>query len=1120
MDLKRLFLGGLIAMLLAVTPAQAQQTHLYQRDISSTGTPNGFLFMQGLAVGSSEELFAVDGVGGPEWSGLIDRFDSTGSYLGSIDGSGTPQGAFYVPVDVAVDLSGGPSDGNVYVTDTYNNVLDAFTPTGELVASFGSAGQLDGSETPAGAFALPCGVVVDQSNGNVFVADSGNRRVWIFDETGSYLGRIADSALNEPCGLGLDSSGKLYVRNQGSGAVLAFEPEGPAEYGSATVVEPGGATDVAVDPANDHVMVALGNRVEELDASGSIVGQFGEGALLAAQGIAVAASGEVFVSEWSYIHVFGPLVTVPEATTGEATGLTPNGGATLNGTVDPSGEPLTECKFEYGSDPSYGQEVPCAETLAEIGFGDDPVAVHADLSGLAPGATHFRLVVANANGTSQGEDRAFSAHSPPAVLYQGAAPIFTEATLKARLDSGGEPTSYHFEYGPTSAYGSVTPEKQLDAESKPVNVSATIAGLAEAADYHFRLVATNPSGAAEGPDSTFRTLTHASQGCANEAFRQGQGSTFLPDCRAYEMVTPVEKGAGSPRANGLPYAYPDGNAIVYTTRSSFPGLGTVGAPLIPRYLSERSPTGWTTLSLDGPIASPPHYTNVVQTVLGTSRDRTAEAVVSNRALLPGTVEGQQALYRRDIHSGEYTLIATSPEAAFGFLNIDGVEKFIGGSRDFSTIVFWDYSKLTPDAAPGFRNIYRWSAASGLTLVSVLADGTPQFAYETALSHEGEWIVFNTPGGLYLRKGSDDAVAISASQKTGAPDGPTPASRGPVSADGSELLFLAGGGLTDDAPAGGTQIYRYNLESGELTYVTDSLGGGSVELASEDLSYFYFTAGANTYLWHGGETTFVKSNPSFLPLPPASVSPNGRYYAFFALDPPDGYENANPDCAGTVFDPNPPRCKVLYLFDAETDEVHCVSCGPPGVPPAGDANAGYNGSYSAINYRFPQPITDEGRLFFDTPERLSPRDANQMRDVYEYHLGEVRMISRGVAGEVSQFADTGGGGRDVFFTTTDAIVGQERDNAVDVYDARVGGGFASQEPGPAPPVCGAGECGGNAGGLPDEARGATEGVRVIGNKPRRGCRPKASHRSGGKKKPCGKRKRHAKRRIHKDGRAGR
>ena len=81
----------------------------------------------------------------------------------------------------------------------------------------------------------------------------------------------------------------------------------------------------------------------------------------------------------------------------------------------------------------------------------------------------------------------------------------TTATLNGTVDPNGEPTTYHFEFGPTTAYGSRTPDAGLPAGNKGVAVSAAVSGLAPGTQYHFRVVAVNASGTKLGGDKNFRT---------------------------------------------------------------------------------------------------------------------------------------------------------------------------------------------------------------------------------------------------------------------------------------------------------------------------------------------------------------------------------------------------------------------------------------------------------------------------------------------------------------------------------------------------------------------------------------------------------------------------------------
>jgi hypothetical protein len=79
------------------------------------------------------------------------------------------------------------------------------------------------------------------------------------------------------------------------------------------------------------------------------------------------------------------------------------------------------------------------------------------------------------------------------------------ATLVGSIDEIGVPTSYRFQYGPTTAYGSETPAVDLGSEITVQPVATTVAGLNPGTTYHFRLVATNKAGVGLGHDQTFTT---------------------------------------------------------------------------------------------------------------------------------------------------------------------------------------------------------------------------------------------------------------------------------------------------------------------------------------------------------------------------------------------------------------------------------------------------------------------------------------------------------------------------------------------------------------------------------------------------------------------------------------
>jgi hypothetical protein len=194
-------------------------------------------------------------------------------------------------------------------------------------------------------------------------------------------------------------------------------------------------------------------------------------------------------------------VVVTEAATGVGTTT-----AQLNGTVDPEGEATTYF-FEYGTTEDYG----LTTSPESAGAGTEPVDVEADVTGLTGNTTyHFRLVaIGTSSGTVRGADRTFKTApnpSPPAVSSQRARDVgVSAARLTASVDPNGSATTFHFEYGTTTRYGTVTPDQSAGSGGSSVPVSTSISGLAPRTTYHYRLVATNAAGTTRGRDRTFTT---------------------------------------------------------------------------------------------------------------------------------------------------------------------------------------------------------------------------------------------------------------------------------------------------------------------------------------------------------------------------------------------------------------------------------------------------------------------------------------------------------------------------------------------------------------------------------------------------------------------------------------
>jgi hypothetical protein len=183
--------------------------------------------------------------------------------------------------------------------------------------------------------------------------------------------------------------------------------------------------------------------------------------------------------------------------------------ATVSARVNPDGETVTECKFEYGTTTGYGSSVPCKSLP---GSGSSPVEVSAKITGLtASSEYHFRIATKNASGTIDGPDVTFKTLkvAAPSVETKPASAVEqSSATLNASVNPrGGALSSCQFEYGTSNKYGSSVACSSLPGSgSSPVTVSAPVsAGLAANTEYHFRITTTNAAGASQGEDVTFKT---------------------------------------------------------------------------------------------------------------------------------------------------------------------------------------------------------------------------------------------------------------------------------------------------------------------------------------------------------------------------------------------------------------------------------------------------------------------------------------------------------------------------------------------------------------------------------------------------------------------------------------
>jgi hypothetical protein len=193
--------------------------------------------------------------------------------------------------------------------------------------------------------------------------------------------------------------------------------------------------------------------------------------------------------------------TAPTAITGPVTALAATT-ATLSGTVNPNGT-ATTWHFEYGKTTTYGTSTP----PANAGAGTANTGVSSNLAGLTGGTSyHYRLVAMSSAGTTNGADGIFTtaAATPPTVTTNPATGITaSSATLNGTVNPNGHGTTYYFEYGKGTGYGSKTSVVNAGADTTAVTVSAAISGLQAGQAYHFRLDATSDAGTTNGADLTF-----------------------------------------------------------------------------------------------------------------------------------------------------------------------------------------------------------------------------------------------------------------------------------------------------------------------------------------------------------------------------------------------------------------------------------------------------------------------------------------------------------------------------------------------------------------------------------------------------------------------------------------
>jgi hypothetical protein len=814
---------------------------------------------------------------------------------------------------------------------------------------------------------------------------------------------------------------------------------------------------------------------------------------------------------------------------------------TLNAQIDPEGL-ATTYRFRYGENTVGEHEVPVGGEA--IGSGTVAVKRSVVLSGLKVGTTyHYEVVAENAAGITTSPEEPFTTIASVVVDATWADHVgSSEATLHSLIDPLGHDSHGYFQYGTAACQSGpeacvsvpIPPGADLGEGSVGVPAEANVAGLAAGMTYHYRAIASNGLGVTEGPERTFTTLA------------EGEGGpVVLADRRAWEMVTPVDKQAAPVQAltreGGVILASEGGEALTYVANGAL-GEEVEGnrSPEMQQILATRGLNEWRNQDIATPNdqasgvapGNAPEYQFF-------SPDLSV-ALVEPASAEPPLAEEGSAVYLRDNATGTYLPLVTEADTAPGTRL--GAVHFVSATPELSHVVIASSVALTGRGSS--HGLYEWSGGT-LRFVSALRSGKPAPSPELgfygsvvahAISNDGSRVVWtnkedgNTRGGhLYLRDTTrGETLRLDAAQGMPEPEKGSAQFQG-ASSDGSRIFFLDRQRLTADSTAepgqgtGQPDLYECQIveaagklgcELHDLTVVeqgsradvqglvlgvsedgtsvflvaqgvlaTNTNGNGEQATAGEDNLYELHYDGTrwtrmfiatlseeDSPEWEGNQLADAANLT-------ARVSPNGRYFAFMSQAPITGYDNieANPAAEGA-------RAEEVFLYDAVTASLRCVSCDPSGARPEGvfDTERAGEGLGLLVDRRLiwghekhehwlagnipgwtaqslPAPgepgaviqaryLSDQGRLYFNSPDRLVPAASNGKEDVYEYEPsgvggcqsatgGCVNLLSGGQSDRESAFLEATPDGSNVFFLTEAKLLPQDTDTAFDIYDAR-------------------------------------------------------------------------------------
>jgi hypothetical protein len=680
--------------------------------------------------------------------------------------------------------------------------------------------------------------------------------------------------------------------------------------------------------------------------------------------------------------------------------------------------------------------------------------------------------------------------------------------------SSAAPAAARFQYVDAAGYEPNAPEPYAAGTTVTLASEITLENpgrelhlhlsLAPETTYYWRLLASD----SEGTTAVEETIdTHApSRSALPDARAYEQVSP--PDKNDVDAL-------GNGRYMNM-WASPSGSAFAYFSFLPFPGAPANGAFFTEYLSARSSPPAWSTQGLQVPLEPTAFHDDEVlgftpdlSRAIVLAKDSIL-APADGYAFLRDSATGTfQLLLPHDF--GEGGLLFPAASADGSRLLLETEEQLLFAAQPGVTNLYeWDESRPQaervrlagliptsgqPSCGPSgpacLTPLHGSTAAPGGG--ERLSSARRLYSRDLgAISADGSRVFFCAEGRIYERlPEAEETLAVS----------PGPATFLAATPDGRYVFYSEAG-----------ELYRFDTETATRQPLTAGAEGVLGALGvSADGSYAYFLApgvlaanqgpggetaqsGAdNLYRWHQGAVSFIarllptelKGDESdwFASSHIASaegrtsrVDPAGTALLFTSKAPLTGYGPST--CAEEANVQVP--CTELFLYDAAAaggeGALACLSCNPSGAPARFPARLGSGNTQVALGGPAWSPhltrnlSVDGSRAFFETEEALLPADRDNATDVYEWErpgagscsesspsyftdrAGCLFLVSTGTAHAPSYFGDASASGEDAFFFTRQPLVGQDRDLNYDVYDARVNGGIASQNPPTSAPPC--------------------------------------------------------------------